>query len=197
MIKKRLCILILLSLLVASCAPSQPAIQTAVAQTQIVWTPIPTQTPYATYTLQPTIVITKIVTETFTPVPTFTPSPTTPSSNIMVDGGYGHFIRGYPTDLAFYMLIHNTGLGSDRLIGASSELCGQIVMDHMTPVEEPTSPVNIDIPAGSVFAFELKAFSYRLICLNITSGVVVGNLIPLKLTFERYGTVMVTVEVKW
>jgi hypothetical protein len=75
-------IILILVLLLTACAPSPQAIQTAIAQTQVVWTPVPTQTAYSTntlqptYTLQPTIVITKIVTITFTPTLEFTPTRT-------------------------------------------------------------------------------------------------------------------------
>jgi hypothetical protein len=52
--KKLFPALVLLCLL-AACAPSAESIQTAIAQTQTVWTPFPTQTPYPTYTPFPTI----------------------------------------------------------------------------------------------------------------------------------------------
>lgn len=70
----------LIALMLAACAPSAEAIQTAIAETQAVWTEVPSQTSYPTYTNQPKVVITKLVTLTFTSTPefTFTPS-TTPS----------------------------------------------------------------------------------------------------------------------
>ena len=55
-----------------ACASPQSLIQTAIAGTQSIWTPVTTQTAYFTYTPQPTIFITKIVTETYTPIPVFT-----------------------------------------------------------------------------------------------------------------------------
>ncbi|MGA2505512.1 MAG: hypothetical protein ABSG01_15630 [Anaerolineales bacterium] len=73
-------IVFLTAILLPACAPSQGAIQTAIAGTRAVWTPIPTQTAYPThtsyptYTLQPTFFITKIVTETFSPTPIYTPT---------------------------------------------------------------------------------------------------------------------------
>lgn len=53
--------------ILSACAPSPAAVQTAVAETMTVWTPIPTATFYPTYTPYPT----------FTPTlkPTFTPTP--------------------------------------------------------------------------------------------------------------------------
>jgi hypothetical protein len=53
-------------LVLSACAPSPQAIQTAIAQTQAVWTLVPTYTFYPTNTFYPT----------FTPIPSNTPSPT-------------------------------------------------------------------------------------------------------------------------
>lgn len=56
-----------IALLITACAPSQETIQTAIAQTQSAYTPIPTQTPYPTHTAYPT----------YTPIPV-TNTPTVP-----------------------------------------------------------------------------------------------------------------------
>jgi hypothetical protein len=58
--KKVLLILFAMSFMLSGCASSDAAIQNAIAATQLKWTPIPSQTPYATYT----------------PIPTNTPNPT-------------------------------------------------------------------------------------------------------------------------
>lgn len=62
----KLLLLITIILLVA-CSPSPKAVQTAIAGTQAVWTPVTTQTAYPTYTPQPTMMITEVVTVTITP----------------------------------------------------------------------------------------------------------------------------------
>ncbi len=61
----------------SACAPSESAIQTAIVQTQSVWTPIPTQTPYPTYTPPPT--------STPLPSPTIVPTVDAPTiaSNVI------------------------------------------------------------------------------------------------------------------
>ncbi len=177
--------------LLAACTPSLSAIQTAVAQTQSAWTPIPTQTPYATYTLQPTIVITKIVTATFTPTPKFTPTPTVASSIISVDGGWGHVTRN-PTIAAFYMLIHNTGEGEDWLMGASSEACSRMSLQQLGYPDTDNLPISMGIPAKSAVELKMGEFNYRLLCYDI-SGIGVGSSVPLTLTFEKFGPVKVTI----
>jgi hypothetical protein len=60
-------ILILIVSFMSACTPSQTDIQTAVAETQAAWTPVPTQSPYPTLTPRPTIVVTKVVVWTPTP----------------------------------------------------------------------------------------------------------------------------------
>jgi hypothetical protein len=102
--------LILALCLLAACAPSPQAIQTAISETQAVWTQVPTHTaystytPFPTYTLQPTIFIAKIVTLTYTPTiiytPTITPTPTntrtiTPTINpLTLSRGNGFYLVG-------------------------------------------------------------------------------------------------------
>lgn len=65
---KKLWIAVLSLILVAACAPSPAAIGTAIAETQSVWTPVPTYTFYPTYTPYPTF------TPTLKPTATVTPS---------------------------------------------------------------------------------------------------------------------------
>jgi copper(I)-binding protein len=192
--KRELIPFIMLVILLAACSPSEARIQTAVAQTQSAWTQVPTQTPYPTYTPQPTIVITRIVTETYTPTPVFTATPTIPASMITVDGGWGHITRN-PTIAAFYMLIHNTGEGDDRLNGASGPACGHFTLQQMGYPDTDKLPVSVSIPAKSVVALQMGEFNYRLLCYAV-SGVGVGSTMPLILYFEKFGAVKVAIQIK-
>lgn len=74
---KALIIIVIAVILLASCAPSESAIQTPIAQTLAA---IPTNTAYPTYTMFPTltavIVTATPLPYTSTPVPTNTPAPT-------------------------------------------------------------------------------------------------------------------------
>ena len=60
-------IICLAIILLAACSPSPQAFETAIAETQSVWTQIPSSTPQPTYTIQPTIVVTRVVVQT--PIP--------------------------------------------------------------------------------------------------------------------------------
>ncbi len=184
---------ILALLLLAACVPSSSAIQTAIAQTQAAWTPVPTQTPYATYTLQPTIVVTQIVTPTFTATPEFTPTPTVAQSFITVDGGSGHITRT-PTIAAFYMLIHNTGEGDDLLTGAYSPSCGRMTMQQMGYPNRDNLSIYVGVPAKSTVELKMAEFSYRLLCRDI-QGIGLGSNVTLTLIFEKFGEVKTTIEI--
>jgi hypothetical protein len=94
---KSLHCLILLAVLLTACTPSASQVQKAIAQTQAMWTSVPTNTPFSTYTqfpvntpfptytLQPSIAVevTKIVmvTPTYTPTPLYTPTITSTPTN--------------------------------------------------------------------------------------------------------------------
>lgn len=77
-------LLILIAILVTACAPSNKAIQTAIALTPSstaypTHTAYPSHTPYPTYTIPPTytaVIKIKIVTKTSTPTPIYTPTET-------------------------------------------------------------------------------------------------------------------------
>jgi len=79
-------ILILIALLLVACAPSPQAIRAAIAQTQAVWTRVPTQTPYPTQTRyptqtpRPTIVVTQAY--VWTPTPDQSNSNCTPITTV-------------------------------------------------------------------------------------------------------------------
>lgn len=72
---KKILLVFVALLALSACAPSPEAIQTAVAQTQSAWTPIPTQTPYPTYTPAPTVFATRISTRIVQKLVTATPRP--------------------------------------------------------------------------------------------------------------------------
>ncbi len=78
--KTRLIALTLSFCLLVACAPSAQIIQTAIAQTQAVWTPVPTQTPYPTQTPLPALVITKVI--VWTPTPEYQDSICKPLTNM-------------------------------------------------------------------------------------------------------------------
>jgi hypothetical protein len=92
MVKVRLPALVLVVFILAACAPSSQAIQTAIAQTQAVWTKVPTQTAYPTITPRPTI----------TPWPTATIAPT-------ATVGPGSMLNPYPMMTASSMMVNNPG----------------------------------------------------------------------------------------
>jgi hypothetical protein len=78
-------LILVITILLSACAPSIGIIQTALAQTQAAWSPIPTQTTFPTYTVPPTVAVEVtrivIVTATYTYTPLYTPTNTSTPTN--------------------------------------------------------------------------------------------------------------------
>jgi len=98
---------------------------------------------------------------------------------------------------AGYMVIHNMGDTSDRLISASSsaakhiELHRSIMKDgimKMRPVK------GVDIPAKSQVAF--KSGGYHLMVFGLKAGTKAGDKIPLTVVFKNAGAVNMTAYVE-
>jgi hypothetical protein len=66
---KKYILFITIVLLLCACVPTSITIQTDIAETQAVWTPIPTFTPQSTFTPQPTIVVTQVVVQVVVQTP--------------------------------------------------------------------------------------------------------------------------------
>lgn len=99
---------------------------------------------------------------------------------------------------AGYMTITNPGVDADRLIGASSPIATSVELHEtmagasgmmgMQPVDEievaPGSPVTLE-PGG-----------YHLMLMGVTDMPAIGETVPLTLTFELAGDIVVQAEVR-
>jgi hypothetical protein len=129
-------------LLLAACssaAPSADVVETAIAETQTGWTPVPSQTPYPTHTPYPTqtalvVVQTKIVTATYSgPTETFTPTATlapsaTPKPTVDItkaDRGDGSYLVG--TEIAAGIWRSSGGSPNDECWLTIKTLSGDLV----------------------------------------------------------------------
>ncbi len=120
-------IILTIVLMFTACAPSAGSIQTAIAQTQAVWTAVPTQTPYPTQTA---LVVTKIVTPifTFTPVntATITNTPTATIDPLKQLKGPGFYLVN--VDIAPGVW-RSTGTGSECYWEVTTKT-GDIIANH-------------------------------------------------------------------
>ena len=95
-----------------------------------------------------------------------------------------------------FMEIENEGKVADRLLSATSPVAGMVQI-HETRMKNNIMTMNhvmgIDIPAdGKV---KLKPGGYHVMLMKLAAPLKVGETFPLTLTFEKAGSVEVTVQV--
>jgi copper(I)-binding protein len=98
---------------------------------------------------------------------------------------------------AAFMLLTNTDKEADRLVAATSPVCGRVEIHEMADdngVMKMRPVVDLAIPAeGSV---ELKPHSYHLMLMDLSAPLKAGTKFPLTLSFEKAGDKDVMVEVQ-
>lgn len=98
---------------------------------------------------------------------------------------------------AGYLTIRNDGNEPDRLVSASAPFAGdtEIHQTTMTDGVMQMRPLAEGIPVPAKSTVKLEPGSYHLMFLRLTGPIKEGDALPLKLTFERAGSVEVTVQV--
>jgi periplasmic copper chaperone A len=101
---------------------------------------------------------------------------------------------------AFYMMLTNNSDADDALLSATTDACGMVELHEMydkgdgvmgmRPVEGGTIPV----PAGG--NAELKPGGMHVMCMGKQVDFEVGTEIPLTLTFENAGEMVVTAVIR-
>ena len=98
---------------------------------------------------------------------------------------------------AGYMTINNSGVSSDYLIAAQSDVFGSIELDlsrmnngamQMIPQEK------IEVPANG--QVKLEPAGYYLMMIGLKRDLAVGDKVDLTLTFEKSGQIKVVAEVR-
>lgn len=96
-----------------------------------------------------------------------------------------------------YLKLENRGKTADRLVSVSSAAAERVEMHTMTldgDVMRMRQLDAIELPPGG--RFELKPGGDHLMLLGLKAPLELGKSIPLKLTFEKAGDVMVEVKVE-
>jgi copper(I)-binding protein len=96
-----------------------------------------------------------------------------------------------------FFTVENHGAQGDRLIGVASPVAAAAELHTMAmdgTVMRMRAVRAIDIPAGAKVALQPGGFHVML--LELKQPLAVGERIPLTLTFERAGTIEVTVNVE-
>lgn len=105
---------------------------------------------------------------------------------IVVEDPWGRTSPMAATNGAFYMVL-NGGEEADRLVAADADVCGTVEL-HQTIMNDGVMTMQeaeggIEIPAGGEAV--LEPGGYHVMCINKTEEFVVGDVIPLTLTFEN------------
>ena len=100
----------------------------------------------------------------------------------------GAFIRATPADAksaGSFLDITNTGADADRLVAALSPAAAQMGLHEMKMSEKAGG---IEIPAGETLSLATGGFLHMMF-VGIKAPFVVGETVPVTLTFEKAGTV--------
>jgi copper(I)-binding protein len=98
---------------------------------------------------------------------------------------------------AVFLIVLNGGSETDRLLRASTPIAGGVIL-HQMAVEDGVMkmravPSLTVIPGGRL---ELKPDGYHLMLLDLKQPLKLGEKFPLTLTFERAGSVLLSVPVE-
>jgi copper(I)-binding protein len=103
---------------------------------------------------------------------------------------------GAKTGGAFFV-VENTGKTSDKLIGVASPAAGGTELHEMAMdggVMKMRAIAAIDVPAGG--KLELKPGGYHVMMFDLKQPLKPGDKVPLTLTFENAGSILVSVDVE-
>jgi copper(I)-binding protein len=98
---------------------------------------------------------------------------------------------------AGYMTIKNSGVSSDNLIAAQSDVVGttELSLSHMKDGAMQMIPQEkIEVPAGG--QVKLGPDGYYLMMIGLKRDLAVGDKVNLTLTFEKSGQIKVVAEVR-
>jgi len=103
---------------------------------------------------------------------------------------------GAKTGGAFFV-VKNAGATSDRLIGAASPVAGGAELHEMAMdggVMKMRAIGAMDVPAGG--KLELKPGGLHVMMVDLKQPLKPGDKLPLTLTFEKAGSIVVSVDVE-
>lgn len=97
-----------------------------------------------------------------------------------------------------FLTLTNTGKKADRLLAVSSPVADSVEI-HQSRVENGVMQMRaltqgVELPAGQSVA--LSPGALHLMLFELSTPLAVGDQVPLRLTFERAGQVMATLQVQ-
>ncbi len=119
--------------------------------------------------------------------------------SLRVEGAWGRPSPKMAMAGAFYMTIYNDSSQDDRLISASSPVCGTVELheSYMTPEGAMgMRPIEGGIPVPAKGKAELKVGGLHIMCIDIKQGFEVGKKVPVTLKFEKGGDLSIEIEIR-
>jgi periplasmic copper chaperone A len=96
-----------------------------------------------------------------------------------------------------FFVVENASTMSDRLIGVTSPAAGSAEMHQMAMdggMMKMRAVSGLDVPPGG--KLELKPGGYHLMLLDLKQPLKAGDKVPLTLTFQNAGSIVVSIEVE-
>ena len=116
---------------------------------------------------------------------------------IVISDAWGRPSPMEDSNAAVYMLIRNTGLEDDRLIGVSSGVAEAVELHDMTMENDVMKMFPVDymeLPAGG--SLELKPGGKHIMLIGLHEMLEVGQTAMVVLEFEKAGEMTVEAEIR-
>jgi copper(I)-binding protein len=119
---------------------------------------------------------------------------------IHIEGAWGRLSPTAAGSGAFYMLIKNSGGTPDRLLSASSPICGMAEIHETVKGDNDVMMMRkmaqpLVIPANG--QVELKVGGMHVMCMELKGDLFkVGSIVEVTLAFEKAGEKKVSVEIR-
>jgi len=106
-------------------------------------------------------------------------------------------VQGSGVTGAAYMTIANTGSAADQLVKVTTGVAEQVEL-HTTTIENNVAQMRpvLSIEVAANGQVELKSGSYHMMLINVNRSLQVGDTVPVTLTFQNAGDVIVNAEVR-
>ena len=116
--------------------------------------------------------------------------------NLIIDDVWAKAGQPGPVPSAAFMEIKNKG-AADKLVSANCDCAKATELHHVKMINEKMEMYKVDsmdIPANG--KLELKSGSYHIMLIGLNRPLVAGEMLPIKLKFEKAGEVTVNAKIK-
>jgi copper(I)-binding protein len=117
--------------------------------------------------------------------------------DLLIDHPYARATPPGATVAGAYLKVRNAGKESDRLVRAASPVAGMVEIHEMLfeqNVMKMRAIPGLEIKPGATVT--LQPGSYHVMLMDLKEPLVAGQKFPMTLTFEKAGSVELTVEVE-